>query len=61
MTVGTLFKSPQEVAATFNELADKFIEWLETVPRELREKEPAETLVLVFFSEVVYRGEVMTQ
>ena len=42
----------------FNELADKFIDWLETVPREIRDKEPTETLVLVFFSEVVYKGEV---
>ena len=58
MAVVTLFKSPQEASEIFKELADKFIDWLETVPREIRGKEPTETLVLVFFLEVVYKGEV---
>ena len=58
MISASLLKSPQEIATNFDKLADRFIEWLETVPREIRDKEPTETLVLVFFAEVVYKGEV---
>jgi|GEM_PF-3374913 hypothetical protein len=58
----TLLQEPKSATEQrdFDSLIEKFLDWWESVPDFAKRKEPAEVLILVFFSQM-YREQFLQE